>query len=147
MGKKRSTAKVFHLALKLEKKMIESVFGDSVTVSSNYTFFAPFKKYFPPLISPKSWSLRKQILQEIEDDYFTFKKKSIFRHRAAQSGFFESIHFVFDEKKVLQEYGFETTKDELDIILQKWVQQWLIQKIVSLFGVFSVMLVIELVLF
>jgi hypothetical protein len=52
--------------------MIESVFGDSVTVSSNYTFFAPFKKYFPPLISPKSWSLRKQILQEIEDDYFTY---------------------------------------------------------------------------
>jgi len=52
--------------------MIESVFGNSVTVSSNYTFFAPFKKYFPPLISPKSWSLRKQILQEIEDDYFTY---------------------------------------------------------------------------
>ena len=52
--------------------MIESVFGDSVTVSSNYTFFAPFKKYFPPLISPKSWSLRKQILQEIEGDYFTY---------------------------------------------------------------------------
>jgi len=52
--------------------MIESVFDDSVTVSSNYTFFAPFKKYFPPLISPKSWSLRKQILQEIEDDYFTY---------------------------------------------------------------------------
>jgi len=52
--------------------MIESVFGDSVTVSSNYTFFAPFKKYFPPFISPKSWSLRKQILQEIESDYFTY---------------------------------------------------------------------------
>ena len=30
------------------------------------------RKYFPPLISPKSWSLRKQILQEIEDDYFTY---------------------------------------------------------------------------
>lgn len=52
----------------------------------------------------------------LEDDYFTYKKKSIFRHRAAQSGFFESIHFVFDEKKVLQEYGFETTKDELEIL-------------------------------
>jgi hypothetical protein len=57
---------------KTRKKMIESVFGDSVTVSSNYTFFVPFKKYFPPLLSPKSWSLRKKILQGIDDDYFTY---------------------------------------------------------------------------
>jgi len=64
--------KSFPFNFEIRKKMIESVFGDSVTVSSNYTFFAPFKKYFPPLISPKSWSLRKQILQEIEDDYFTY---------------------------------------------------------------------------
>lgn len=59
------------------------------------------------------------ILQEenrLKDDYFKYKKKSIFRHRAVQSGFFESIHFVFDEKKVLQEYGFQTTKDELEIV-------------------------------
>ena len=52
--------------------MIESVFDNSVNVSSNYTFHAPFKKYFPPIISPKSWSLKKQILQGIESDYFTY---------------------------------------------------------------------------
>jgi hypothetical protein len=52
--------------------MIESVFGNSVNVSSNYTFHAPFKKYFPPLISPKSWSLRKEILHDIGDDYYTY---------------------------------------------------------------------------
>ena len=71
-GEKEVNSKSFPFNFEIRKKMIESVFGDSVTVSSNYTFFAPFKKYFPPLISPKSWSLRKQILQGIEDDYFTY---------------------------------------------------------------------------
>nr|AIF03725.1 hypothetical protein [uncultured marine thaumarchaeote KM3_169_D08] len=71
-GEKEINSKSFPFSFETRKKMIESMFGDSVTVSSNYTFFAPFKKYFPPLISPKSWSLRKQILQEIEDDYFTY---------------------------------------------------------------------------
>jgi len=71
-GEKEINSKSFPFSFETRKKMIESVFGDSVIVSSNYTFFAPFKKYFPPLISPKSWSLRKQILQEIEGDYFTY---------------------------------------------------------------------------
>ena len=70
--KKEINSKSFPFNFETRKKMIESVFGDSVTVSSNYTFFAPFKKYFPPLISPKSWSLRKKILQGIDDDYFTY---------------------------------------------------------------------------
>ena len=52
----------------------------------------------------------------IEDDYIEYKKRRIFRHRAAQSGFFESVHFVFDEKKVLNSYGFETTKNELELL-------------------------------
>ncbi len=52
----------------------------------------------------------------LQDDYFSYKKRSIFRHRVAQSGFFESVHFVFDEKKVLNSYGFETTKNELELL-------------------------------
>jgi len=52
----------------------------------------------------------------LEDNYFEYKKRSVYRHRAAQSGFFESVHFVFDEKKVLQKYGFETTKEELELL-------------------------------
>jgi hypothetical protein len=71
-GEKEINSKSFPFNFEIRKKMIESVFSDSVIVSSNYTFFAPFKKYFPPLISPRSWSLRKQILQGIEDDYFTY---------------------------------------------------------------------------
>ena len=52
----------------------------------------------------------------LEDNYFEYKKRSIFRHRAAQSGFYEAIHFVFDEKKVVNSYGFETTKKELELL-------------------------------
>ena len=52
----------------------------------------------------------------LEDDYFTYKKRSVMRHRAAQSGFFETVHFVFDEKKVLNSYGFATTKAELELL-------------------------------
>lgn len=62
-------SKSFPFTFELRKQMLESVFGDSITVSSNYTFHAPFKKYFPPLVSRGSWELRKEILSEIEGDY------------------------------------------------------------------------------
>ena len=52
----------------------------------------------------------------LEQNYFDYKKRSYYRHRAAQSGFFESVHFVFDEKKVLESYGFEVTKPELELL-------------------------------
>ena len=70
--KKEINSKSFPFSFEIRKKMIEAVFGNSVTISSNYTFDAPFKKYFPPLISPKSWSLRKDILHDIDDDYYTY---------------------------------------------------------------------------
>jgi len=53
---------------------------------------------------------------QLEDDYFKYNKKTIYRHKAAQSGFNESIHFVFDEKKVLTKYGFETISSEQEIL-------------------------------
>ena len=65
-------SKSFPFTFELRKQMLESVFGDSITVSSNYTFHAPFKKYFPPLVSKGSWKLRKEILSEIEGDYYTY---------------------------------------------------------------------------
>ena len=69
---KEINSKSFQFSFEVRKKMIKSVFGNSVKISSNYTFHAPFKKYFPPLISPKSWSLRKEILNDIQDDYYTY---------------------------------------------------------------------------
>ena len=65
-------SKSFPFSFEIRKKMIEAVFGDSVIVSRNYTFFAPFSKYMPPLLSPNSWKLRKQILTDVEGDYFTY---------------------------------------------------------------------------
>ncbi|MDQ7045801.1 MAG: phenylalanine--tRNA ligase subunit beta [Sulfurimonas sp.] len=53
---------------------------------------------------------------KLEDDYFEYKKRSIFRHRGANSGFFESVHFVFDEKKVLESYGFPVTEERLELL-------------------------------
>jgi len=52
----------------------------------------------------------------LEDDYFWYKKRKTYRHKAANSGFFESIHFVFDEKKVLNSYGFETLVEKKDLL-------------------------------
>ena len=72
LQEKEINSKSFPFSFEIRKKMIESVFGNSVKISSNYTFHAPFKKYFPPLISPKSWSLRKEILNGIQDDYYTY---------------------------------------------------------------------------
>jgi len=62
----------FPFSFEIRKQMLESVFGNSIDVSKNYTFKSPFCRYLPPLISPKSWELRKQILNGIPEDYFTY---------------------------------------------------------------------------
>jgi len=72
VGNTEINSKSFPFTFEMRKEMLESVFGDSITVSSNYTFHAPFKKYFPPLVSRGSWRLRKEILREIEGDYYTY---------------------------------------------------------------------------
>ena len=69
---KEVNSKSFPFTFELRKEMLESVFEDSITVSSNYTFHAPFKKYFPPLVSRGSWELRKEILSQIDGDYYTY---------------------------------------------------------------------------
>lgn len=69
---KELNTRSFPFSFEIRKKMVESVFGDSVKVSKNYTFNAPFSRYFPPLISRLSWSLRKQIIEGVEEDYFTY---------------------------------------------------------------------------
>jgi len=65
-------------------------------------------------IPSKPFLLQEQ--NRLESNYFEYKKRSIYRHKCAQSGFFESVHFVFDEKKVLESYAFETTKEELELL-------------------------------
>jgi len=72
LGEKEVTSKSFPFNFETRKKMIESVFGDSVLISEDYTFDAPFKKYLPPLLSLKSWKLRKKILTGVKGDYYSY---------------------------------------------------------------------------
>jgi len=69
---KEINSRSFPFTFEIRKKMIESVFGDSVSVSKNYAFHAPFFIYLPPILSPLSWKLRSQILDGVEEDYFTY---------------------------------------------------------------------------
>ena len=62
--------KSFPFSYELRKKMVESVFGDSVVVPPDYTFFAPYINYLPPLLSSRSWELRKQIIRKIVEEKF-----------------------------------------------------------------------------
>ena len=71
-GDKEINSRSFPFTFEIRKKMIESVFGDSVSVARNYAFNAPFFRYLPPVLSPLSWKLKKQILDGTEEDYFTY---------------------------------------------------------------------------
>ena len=65
-------SKSFPFNFETRKKMLEAIFGDSIKITDDYSFLAPFKKYLPPLVRRKSWKLRKQILDGVEGDYFSY---------------------------------------------------------------------------
>jgi hypothetical protein len=65
-------SKSFPFNFETRKKMLESIFADSIKITDDYAFLAPFKKYLPPLVRRKSWKLRKQILDGVEGDYFSY---------------------------------------------------------------------------
>jgi len=69
---KEINSRSFPFSYELRKKMLQAIFSDSISVLPNYTFYAPFAKYMPPLISPYSWKIKKQILDDIKSDYFTY---------------------------------------------------------------------------
>ena len=60
--------KSFPFTYEVRKSMVESVFGDSVVVLPDYTFYAPYAKYMPPLLSSRSWELRNQIMAQIKEE-------------------------------------------------------------------------------
>ena len=71
-GNGEVNSKSFPFNFETRKKMLISVFGDSIQISDDYAFIAPFKKYLPPLLRRKSWRLRKQILSGVEGDFFSY---------------------------------------------------------------------------
>lgn len=62
----------FPFSYECRRDMLRSVFGDSIVISDDYTFYAPFKRYMPPLLSPMSWRLRKQVLRGVDGRYFSY---------------------------------------------------------------------------
>jgi len=62
--------KSFPFSFELRKSMVESVFRDSVTVLPDYTFYAPYARYLPPLLSSRSWELRNQIMSQVKEEKF-----------------------------------------------------------------------------
>ncbi|WP_026090009.1 hypothetical protein [Candidatus Nitrosopumilus sediminis] len=71
-GKREINSKSFPFNFESRKKMLKAIFGDSIKITDDYAFQAPFKKYLPPLVRRKSWKLRKQILDGVEGDYFSY---------------------------------------------------------------------------
>lgn len=65
-------SKSFPFNFETRKKMLMSIFGSTIQITDDYTFFSPFKKYLPPLLTPKSWRLRKQILKGVEGKFFSY---------------------------------------------------------------------------
>lgn len=45
-----------------------------------------------------------------------FAKRKHYRQRAADCGFFESVHFVFNERAKLKEFGFDLIEERLDLL-------------------------------
>ena len=53
---------------------------------------------------------------QITDDLETYRKVRMYRQRSAQSGFFESVHFVFNERITCEHFGFVCTDEEKELL-------------------------------
>lgn len=63
----------FPFSFEIRKSMVQELFGDSVKILSAYTFCSPYLRYLPPLVSPYSWKMRREILDGIsEDNFFSY---------------------------------------------------------------------------
>lgn len=49
------------------------------------------------------------------DSFFKYKKRSLLRQRAISVGFYESVHFVFDDKKYFKEFNFNEIETKLEL--------------------------------
>ncbi len=52
----------------------------------------------------------------VDEDYAAYTKRKVYRHRAAQSGFYETVHFVFNERALLEKYGFATVHASKELL-------------------------------
>ncbi len=52
----------------------------------------------------------------IDEDYTAYTKRKVYRHRAAQSGFYETVHFVFNERAILEKHGFAVVDKSKELL-------------------------------
>ena len=52
----------------------------------------------------------------LSEGFFKFKKLRKYRHSAADNGFFETVHFVFNERAALQKHGFICVDEKLELL-------------------------------
>lgn len=52
---------------------------------------------------------------KINQPYLSFKKRQMYRHKAVAVGFFETLHFVFDDASKLKNFGFAPLKESLEV--------------------------------
>lgn len=71
-GQDEINSRSFPFSFEARKRMLESVFADTINITDDYAFFAPFKRYMPPLLAPKSWELRRQVLRGVDGDFFSY---------------------------------------------------------------------------
>ncbi len=71
-GDREINTRSFPFSFETRSRMLQSVFGDSIEITDDYAFHAPFKRYMPPLFSPKSWQLRRQILNGVSGEFFSY---------------------------------------------------------------------------
>lgn len=64
-------------------------------------------------ITSKPYVLAEQL--RINKPYVNFKKRQMYRHRAVAAGFFETLHFVFDDSNKVQKFGLPLLNEALDV--------------------------------
>lgn len=69
-GEREVNSRSFPFTFGQRKEMIESEMS-GVEVSGDYAFHSPFRRYLPPLLSARSWELKKSILKGV-GDYYTY---------------------------------------------------------------------------
>ncbi|MEN8147643.1 MAG: phenylalanine--tRNA ligase subunit beta [Campylobacterota bacterium] len=52
----------------------------------------------------------------VDEDYAAYAKRKVYRHRSAQSGFYETVHFVFNERAVLEKHGFAVVDKSKELL-------------------------------
>jgi len=65
-------------------------------------------------IPSKPYSFTEKVHENDASSFFL--KRKYFRQKAADCGFFESVHFVFNERAKLKVFGFELVDEDLDLL-------------------------------